>query len=65
MKNKPCRKSNCKYYKFFESVSCLFVEGVELLTKDQIYNTIKLEWEEIIKRQEKRRLNNHEIQIYS
>lgn len=41
-------KTNCKFYRFADSVSCLFVEGVEFLTRDEIYNAIKREWKEII-----------------
>ena len=32
-----------KYRMFFESVSCLFAEGVELMTKTEIYEAIKKE----------------------
>lgn len=33
-----------KYEDFFNSVSCLFAEGVEFMTKDQIYSAIKADW---------------------
>ena len=32
------------YKDFYESVSCLFVEGVEFMTKDEIYEAIKSDW---------------------
>jgi len=32
-----------KYRMFFESVSCLFAEGVEFMTKAEIYEAIKKE----------------------
>jgi len=34
----------CKYYEFYSRVSCLFVEGVEFMSKDAIYAAIKAEW---------------------
>lgn len=36
----------CKYRVFYDSVSCLFVEGVEFFTKEELYQSIKKEWEE-------------------
>ena len=39
---KPGR--GCKYYEFYDSVSCLFVEGVEFMTRDEIYAAIKKDW---------------------
>jgi len=39
---KPGR--GCKYYEFYDSVSCLFAEGVEFMTKDEIYAAIKKDW---------------------
>jgi hypothetical protein len=32
-----------KYRMFFESCSCYFAEGVEFMTKDEIYEAIKKE----------------------
>lgn len=34
----------CKYWEFFNSSSCLFVEGVEFMTKSEIYDAIKKDW---------------------
>ena len=33
-----------KYRLFYESVSCLIVEGVEFMNKIELYNAIKKEW---------------------
>ena len=35
------------YKDFYESVSCLFSEGVEFMSKEEIYNAIKADWEKI------------------
>jgi len=35
--------SSCKYKELFTSLSCLFAEGVEFMTKEQIYYVIKKE----------------------
>lgn len=40
-----CKLKRCKYYEFYNSVSCLFVEGVEFCTKEELYQAIKKEWE--------------------
>ena len=34
----------CKYWEFYNSVSCLFAEGVEFMTKSEIYDAIKKDW---------------------
>jgi len=39
-------KYECSYYLFFDYVSCLFVEGVEFMTRDEIYEAIKRKWKE-------------------
>ncbi len=39
-----CELKQCEYYKFFASISCLFTEGVEFMTKEEIYDCIKKEW---------------------
>ena len=39
--------SKCKYYEFYNSVSCIFVEGVEFMTRDEIYAAIKRDWEKV------------------
>jgi hypothetical protein len=36
------------YRDFFESVSGLFVEGVEFMTKQELYSVVKQEWEHTI-----------------
>lgn len=36
------------YKEFFESVSCLFTEGGEFMTRDQIYAAIKKDWQDIM-----------------
>ena len=36
-----------KYQEFYSSVSCLIVEGGEFLTKTELYENIKSEWEKI------------------
>lgn len=36
-----------KYFEFYNSVSCLFAEGVEFMTKGQIYDAIKKDWGKI------------------
>ena len=36
------------YKEFFESVSCLFAEGVEFMTRDQIYDAIKEDWQNVM-----------------
>lgn len=40
-----CGTQSCKYYEFYNSVSCLFVEGAEFCTKEELYRAIKKEWE--------------------
>ena len=45
--NTKCELKRCEYYKFFTSVSCLFTEGVEFMTKTEIYDSIKLEWRKL------------------
>jgi hypothetical protein len=47
-----CPHSKCSadpeiYYEFFNSVSCLFAEGVEFMTKEEIYRAIKVEWQKV------------------
>lgn len=37
-------RPKCKYYEFYDSVSCLFAEGVEFMTRDEIYAAIKKDW---------------------
>ncbi len=39
-----------KHEEFFNSVSCLLVEGVEFMTKTQIYDAIKRDWEECMRK---------------
>jgi len=39
-----CDKDSCKYYSFWNSVTCLFAEGVEFMTREQLYQAIKKEW---------------------
>ena len=34
---------SCKYKELFTSLSCLFAEGVEFMTKEQIYYVVKKE----------------------
>jgi len=34
-----------RYHNFFNSVSCLFVEGVEFSDKIQLYDAIKKDWQ--------------------
>lgn len=34
----------CRFFKFYDSVTCLFAEGVEFMAKDQIYDAIKSDW---------------------
>ena len=50
-KNKECQEvKNYKIYKeFYESVSCLFVEGTEFHRRETIYNSIKAEWKKLTK----------------
>lgn len=44
--DEKCKLKRCKYYEFYNSVSCLFVGGgVEFLTKEELYMAIKKEWE--------------------
>ena len=42
-----CRYRKCPYHEFYNQTSCLFVEGVEFMTKEQLYNAIKLEWRKV------------------
>jgi len=44
----PKECTSCKYHAFFDSVSCLLTEGVEFMTKDQLYEAIKKEWRKSI-----------------
>jgi hypothetical protein len=45
-----CDKDSCKYYSFLNSVTCLFAEGVEFMTREQLYQAIKNEWKSHLKR---------------
>lgn len=38
------------YKEFYSSVSCLFAEGVEFMTKEQIYDAIKSDWQETVEK---------------
>jgi len=42
-----CSLKKCKYYAFFDAVSCLLVEGPDVITKEQILEAIKKEWSRI------------------
>ena len=44
----PAQEKRDKYEKFFVSVSCLFVEGVEVANKIQLYDAIKKEWQKCL-----------------
>ena len=37
-----------KYEEFVNSVTYLFLYGIKSMTKDQIYNTIKKEWQKCL-----------------
>ena len=37
-----------QYEEFINAVTCLFVEGVEFMTKIQIYDAIKKEWKKCL-----------------
>jgi len=36
---------DCPYYRFFDSISCLLVEGPEFYPPEVLYRAIKREWE--------------------
>jgi len=46
-------KRESVYSAFFSLVSCLFVEGVEFMSKLEIYHAIKQDWEESIMKLQK------------
>ena len=47
MKYLELHKKHIRLKSFYESLSCLFAEGVEFMTKVEIYDAIKKEWQDI------------------
>lgn len=43
-----CLKEDQKIWDFYDSVSCLYVEGVEFMDHEEIYQAIKAAWEKTL-----------------